>query len=308
MTASKPPLVERQLILSRDQRRKYGVRIKFEVLKSLDIGELDNATLLLPDGPIVTIVPDQMAPWENGRRYMATLEGFSTATAAESAGHRLYQTLLACAVGLNFGMRFQYSSHEPPEVFDRTVAEGIRCFAYGVTYWKQDQFLDELFAAMQSPAADQQTLLSMELFAAAQLEASQRTKFVMAVSALEPLAHQQQLGPTVSAEIDRLLGTFDQTRVPVELRDSLRGRIRELKRESVRQAIKRLCHTWFANEPDAQEAIDRAYQLRSELLHEGNLSDPDVLLAEELRVISYYLRRIYQQELQLRFRAQPYLS
>ena len=169
------------------------MRVKFEVL-TVDIGELDNTTLLLPDGSIVTIAPDEMAPWENGRRYVATLEGFSTATKAEGAGHRFYQSLLACAVGLNFGMRFQYSSHEPPAVFDRTASEGDRCVSYGVSFWPQDRFLDELFAAMTSPAVDQRVLLSMELFAAAQLEASQRTKFVMAVSALEPLAHQLQLG------------------------------------------------------------------------------------------------------------------
>lgn len=112
-TAPKPPAVERQLILSRDQRRKYGAQVKFEVLMSLHIGELDNVSLLLPDGTIATIEPDDMAPWESGRRYIASLEGFATATSAEQAGHRLYQTLLACAVGLNFGMRFQYSTHEP---------------------------------------------------------------------------------------------------------------------------------------------------------------------------------------------------
>lgn len=301
MTALKSPEFERQLILSRDQRRKYGARVTFEVRKSLDIGELDNATLMVPDGTIITIASDQMAPWEGGRRYVATLEGFSTAAAAEGAGHHLCQALLACAVGMKFGMRFRYGSHEPPAVFDRTVSEGCRALAFGVSFWDQDRFLDDFFAAMKSPAADRRVLLSMELFAAAHLEASQRTKFVMAVSALEPLAHQQLLDAEASNEIDRLLATFDSSAVPEELRDSLRGRIKDLKRESVRQALKRLCRHWFATEPEAHKAIDRAYKLRSELLHEGKLSDPDVLLDEELHSISYYLRRIYQQELQLPF-------
>lgn len=303
----KPPAIERQLILAKDQRRKYGVRVRFEVLMNLHIGELDNVTLLLPDGTMATIEPDSMAPWESGKRYIATLEGFATATAAERAGHRLYQTFLACAVGLDFGIRFQYSSHEPPAVFDRTLSEGMRAGGYLTSTWPQDKFIEAMFAALASPSVEQRVLLSLELFAAAKLEASQRTQFVMAVSALEPLAHQQMLGPEASGAIDRLLASFDPLSAPADVRDSLRGRIRDLKRESVRQAIKRLCRRWFADEPAAHDAIDRAYQLRSELLHEGQLSDPDVLLADELRVVSFYLRRIYQQELQLTFRATPFL-
>jgi len=306
--ATKPPAVERQLILSRDQRRKYGARVKFEVLTNLHIGELDNVSLLLPDGTIATIEPDDMAPWESGKRYVASLEGFATATAAEQAGHRLYQTLLACAVGLNFGMRFQYSTHEPPAVFDRTLSEGDRFRGYGTSSWPQDKFLDELFAALASPAVEQRTLLSMELFAAAQLEASQRAKFVMAVSALEPLAQQEKLGPEAIAVIDRFLASFDPASVPAEIRESLRGRIGNLKQESVRQAIKRLCRRWFEDESEAHAAIDRAYQLRSQLVHDGRLSDPDVLLEDELRIVSFYLRRIYEQELQLKFRATPFLG
>ncbi|PTT91045.1 hypothetical protein DBR42_04640 [Pelomonas sp. HMWF004] len=148
----------------------------------------------------------------------------------------------------------------------------------------------------------------MELFAAAQLEGSERTQFVMAVSALEPLAHQEQLGPEVRAVIDGLLDSFDAASVPVEIRTSLRGRISDLKRESVRQAIRRLCKHWFEGESEAFPAIDHAYQLRSQLVHEGQLADPDVLLGGELRVVSYYLRRIFERELQLKFSAAPSLG
>lgn len=307
-TATKPPVIERQLILLRDQRRKYGARVRFEVLTSKHFGELDNVSLLLPDGTIATIQPDEMAPWENGRRYVASLEGFATATAAEQAGHRIYQTLLAVALGQNFGMRFQYSTHEPPAVFDRTLSEGDRFSGYLTSVPAQDKFLDDLFVALKSPTVEQRVLLSMELFAAAQLEGSQRTQFVMAVSALEPLAHQEQLGPEASAVIDGLLDSFDAASVPTEIRVSLRGRIGDLKRESVRQAIKRLCKRWFEGESEAFLAIDRAYQLRSQLVHEGRLTDPDVLLGEELRVVSYYLRRIFELELKLKFSAVPFMG
>ena len=84
--------------------------------------------------------------------------------------------------------------------------------------------------------------------------------------------------------------------MPVHLRDSLRGRLLQLKRESVRQALKRLCGRWFPHDAHAWTVLDRAYGLRSELLHEGRPSDLDILLVQETQIVSNYLRRIYEHE------------
>lgn len=119
----------------------------------------------------------------------------------------------------------------------------------------------------------------------------------MAVSALEPLAEQQDMGAEVSRTVEALCVQFDaNTSIPVGVRESVRGRLLQLKRESIRQALKRLCEKWFPSEPTAWSNIDRAYGLRSELLHEGRPSDLDVLLEVETRNIANYLRRIYQHE------------
>ena len=304
----KPPDEERRLILLRDERRKYGVRVRFDI-SSTELQEFGTTELSLPDGCIARLEQEQTPPWASGQRLLATVVGFPNATKAEAAGRRLCQTLLACAIGLDLGLRFNYSSHEPPEVFDRTATAGSRASGFLTVSWPPSIFMENFLVSLRSPGVNERVALSMELFASAKLEASLRAQFVMTVSALEPLAEQQSFDSDVSSAVDRLVKSFsDDDGVPADLRQSMRGRLLELKRESVNQALKRLCQRWFENEADAQKAIRYAYSLRSELVHEGRLPDPDILLAEELRSVSYYLRRIYEKELGLTFRKTPRLD
>lgn len=300
----KSPPIERQLILAQDQRRKYGTRLTFQVQRSAYIGDLENVTLLLADGTLATIRPKAMLEWEGGRRYEIEVIGFPTASEAEGAGMQMAQALLLCAISLDFGLRLSYHSHEPPSVFDRTISVGATMSGEGYSSWPQKTFLDEFETAFTTPAKDRRLLLSMELFAAAALESNDRARFVMAVSALEPLAAQLDLGPDVSRAVDSLNTQFAlDASVPEAIRHSITGRLLQLKRESVRQALKRLCARWFPSEPSAWTHIDRAYALRSELLHEGRPHDLDVLLYEETQSIGKYLRSIYQHEFGYRLRA-----
>jgi len=118
----------------------------------------------------------------------------------------------------------------------------------------------------------------------------------MAVSALEPLAVQEHLGPEVAAVVDDLVTRLAAaSTIPSNLMHSLEGRLRQLKRESVRQALKRLCAQWLPGEEAAWVQLDKAYALRSEMLHEGRPQDLDILLSEETIKVSNLLRRIYQQ-------------
>ncbi len=295
--ARKSPPIERQLILANDHRRKYGASLSFQVLRAAFIGDLENVTLLLPDGALATIHPVQLMEWEGGKRYEIKIVGFPTASEAEEAGKQLAQALLVCAVSLNFGLRLIYISHEPTSVYDRTISLGISMTGEAYSSWPESVVLEEFERAFLAPQGERRLLLSMELFAASSLESNDRARFVMAVSALEPLAEQVDLGAEVSEAVESLCQTFDkQITVPNHLRESLRGRLLQLKRESIRQALKRLCARWFADDSSAWHALDRAYGLRSELLHEGRPSDLDILLHQETTVVSNYLRRIYQYE------------
>ena len=246
----KPPPIERQLILTCDQRRKYGSRLTFQVQRSAYIGDLENVTLMLIDGTLATIRPGRSLEWEGGKRYEIETVGFPTASEAEAAGMQMAQALLLCAISLDFGLRLSYQSHEPPAVFDRTVNTGA--FSSGEAYqsWPQQIVLDEFAKAIAAPIRDRRLILSMELFAAAALESNDRASFVMAVSALEPLAQQESMGPEVARAVDTLCAQLDgDASVPQNLRQSIRGRLLQLKRESIRQALKRLCERWFPSEP-----------------------------------------------------------
>ena len=292
----KPPQVERKIILSRDQRRKYGVRLVFQVQRAEPIDSLVNFTLFLDDGTLATIEPGRTLSWEGGKRYEITVDAFPTASEAEDAGMRTAQALLLTAVSLNFGLRLNYQSHEPPTVFDRTISAGCSSWGEGGTLWAQEVVLDELSKALAVSLRDRRLLLSMELFVAAALESNDRARFVMAVSALEPLAAQDALGPEVAAVVDDLATRLAAAEsIPPELRESLRARLLQLKQESVRQALKRLCAQWLPGEVTAWAQLDKAYGLRSEMLHEGRPQDLDILLSEETAKISNILRRIYQQ-------------
>lgn len=302
----KPPLQERKLIVARDHRRKYGARLAFQVQLSHYIGELENVTLLIDDGTFATIRPGQVLEWEAGKRYEIEVHGFPTASQAENAGMRIAQALLLTAVSLDFGLLLNYHSHEPPTVFDRTINNGLSLWGGAIAYWPQNVVLEELTRALEVPLKDRRLLLSMELFVAAVLESNDRARFIMAVSALEPLAVQADLGAEVAKIIDDLSEKLGgATTLPAEVRNSLRGRLLELKRESVRQALKRLCAQWLPHDREAWLKLDKAYALRSEMLHEGRPNDLDILLAEETRSISNLLRHIYQQAFDYPLRAVP---
>lgn len=290
----KPPDLERRLVLVNDQRRKYGVRLFFEVQRPEYIGRLDQASLLLEDGTIATIRPASKPSTQAGSWYEISTIGFPKASEAEDAGTRIAQALLLTAISLNLGLRLRYESYEPSSVYDRTISPGMTMYGEGYSCWPEEVFLDEFFSARALPTADHRMLLSMELYAASALESNDRVRFVMAVSALEPLAAQAQLGETACAAIDKAAAVLAaETNLESVLHSSLMQRLTSLKRESIRQALRRICNELLPGDIDAWKTVDSAYALRSQLLHDGQPADLDVLLSVENVAVSRVLRRIY---------------
>lgn len=297
------PQLERQVILAKDHRRKYGAKVVFQVAHARHIADLENVTLLEKSGQLIKITPSPSSDLGNTKQYSISIVGFPRATDAEKAGIQIGQALLLSSLSLNFGLRLVYSTQEPAEVFDRTKSGGMFSGASMHTYWPQDIFLDQFDRAFTMPESDPKLLLSMELFASSQLESNDRTRFVMAVSALEPLGETRKFGSDVSAVVDKLCAEFDKSEVPQDIRNSLRSRLAQLKTESIAQGLRRLCDTWFPGDADAKKAIERAYRLRSELVHEGRLLDRDILLDSEFHKIGSYIRQIYEKICGFEFRA-----
>jgi hypothetical protein len=290
----KPPSEEHALILARDHRRRYGVRVQFQIQSIAHIGDIETATLQLPTGAIATFAPMRMHSWEGGRRLKLTVEGFATAADAEHTGTLAAQALLLTAISCNFGLRLNYHTLQPGEVFDRLASEGASMWGEGVTGWNRELITQEIIDGISRPLLDQRLRLSMELFAAAYLEPNDRARFIMLVSALEPLADQQVLPDSVQRFVSRAVAELDRSSgIESDVQQSLRGRVLQLKSESVRQALFRLCGRWFPGDLAARASLDRAYALRSELLHEGAPGDTDIRFSDESVQVTDYLRRIY---------------
>lgn len=287
-------LHERNLVTTRDGRRPYGAKLVFQVSHAASIGNIEEVSVLLESGAIAAIQPARSASWEGGRKFQVTLDGFLTATTAETEGLRLAQSILLMATSLNFGLRLIYHGHLPAMVYERFRSTGPSAWGEGVDGWSPQIVLEEFIAAYQVGLFDPTIVLSMELYCAALLEPNERARFVTAVSALEPLAKQESLGDGVNAFVDSTLGSLSAApNVDPTLLTSLRGRVEQLRRESVRQALLRCADSWFPGRTDLRRQIDRAYGLRSELLHNGTLTDPDCDLGGETDNIAKILRSIY---------------
>lgn len=295
---------ERAIIFGKPEKRPYGARIEFQVLHVGFLGDMQNATILLDSGAVASLAPARQTSWEGGRRFEFRLEGFSTAAAAEAQGRQLSQAILWTAISLNYGLRLSYRTQEPAAVFERLRSSGASAWAEGSISWNPQVVLQQLVAGFAAPIPDSQTLLSMEIFCSSSLEASDRAAFLTAVSALEPLAEEQALGQAVDAFIDGcLLSLRAAPSIDQQHRASLEGRLNQLRCESIRQALRRFITTRLPDHPTAADVADSVYGLRSELIHNGRLSDYDVDLAAETRKISNLLRLIYSRSLGLSLHA-----
>ena len=286
------------MIFGKPEKRPYGARLEFQVLHVGFLGDIENATILLDSGAVATLAPVRQTSWEGGRRFEFRLEGFSTAAAAEAQGRQLSQAVLWTAISLNYGLRLSYRTQEPAAVFERLRSSGITVWGEGTTSWSPQVVLQQLVAGFAATIPDSQMLLSMEIFSSSSLEASDRAAFLTAVSALEPLAEKQSMGQAVDAFVDGCLLSLraDQS-ISQHHRVSLEGRLHKLRRESIRQALRRIITTKLPDYPTAFDVADSAYGLRSDLIHKGRLSDYDVDLAAETRKISNLLRLIYARSL-----------
>lgn len=292
---SKLPAEERRIIVGQPEKRPYGALLCIHAQTSGALGRAEEVGFSLTTGAFVTVAPTRVAPWEGGKKYLLRLEGFSTATAAEAAGRRLAQSVLWMAISTDVPLRLEYQSYEPVRVFDRNRSEGLRAEGYGEASYRASVVIAEIQEAYTHfPEAEPRVLLSMEIFSGARLEASDRARFLAVVSALEPLAAVQPLGTEVDGFVATCISNLSAVpAIAGRLRRSLEGRLRELGRESVRQALHRTIDNALPGRPDVVAVIDEAYALRSEIIHGGRPADLDVDLQGKTGVVSSAIREIY---------------
>ena len=218
---------ERAIILGQPNKRPYGARVRIHVQTSGALGYAEHVCVPLPTGAFLSFEPTRTAPWEGGKKFIVTLEGFPTAASAEAAGRRLVQALLWTAISTDSSLRLEYLTYEPASVFERNRSNGATCEAFCEAGRSPTVVLGELHNAYaRLPEPDEKLLLSMEIFCAAGLESSQRAVFLALVSALEPLAREAFLGDEVATFVNDCVAQLRTSpTVPSTLKASLEGRL-----------------------------------------------------------------------------------
>jgi hypothetical protein len=159
-------------------------------------------------------------------------------------------------------------------------------------------FADRLREGMTREAAsamhDERLRLAVDVFLSSSLEGSRRGLFLSRVTVLEILAERQPVAQEVVALIERwqaeVTELAGQGQIDVDRANSLRGRLEDLRRESIRRAIRTLVADALGDE-DARKA-DELYSLRSGHLHEGELTEEEVgrLVPDITRLVVQVLR------------------
>lgn len=293
---SQKRLSKRHLIVERADRRPYGSKVGIILSNTYQFGFDGESCLLLSNDLIIRLIPQNNNKFEV-QKFIAVVEGFATATEAEQAGLRFAMSVLWAAVSLKFPLRLEYHTPLPCVVYDRVPRSEGLVLSGGLSNQMLIsgpklivEMLEQTFNS--NVPIDPKLLVSMELFAAARLEATERTRFVGLVSALEPLAEQEKIEQPALLEIveNTLRNVQESLAIPNELKPSLEGRIRELTRESVSQAINRLLRIHLQGDTTALNIVREAYSIRSKILHEGS-TDAD--LSEKSSELEDVIRRLY---------------
>lgn len=302
---SKKRTEEVKVIAESPKRRPYASKISLILGEGLEYGFDGEACLLIDTNYIVRVRPEKEKINEKGKvlqKLTATIEGFDTAGKAEQMGLKLSLALLWTAVSKKWNLKLDYHTPQPCMVFDRTQSTGgLRITGHGTIHVRSSASkVSELINEVLSKEMEfnPKLLISMELFASARLESTERAKFIGLVSALEPLAVQESYD---NEDVDNLISSFiskinEAKTIPENIRSSLIGRASSLSSESISQAIARFVGKYFPENTKIIKSVKEAYDIRSSILHEGTF---DADLDEKGKFLEDAIRHIYSQILGL---------
>lgn len=234
------------------------------------------------------------------------LHAFSSASEADRAGKLFAFSLLWFAASSAVTISFRRRTGDYPfAVRDRTRGSLLSANATAFAFRR---ITPEALCSIAGQAFDigrdvsPSLFTSMEFFAASRLETTDRACFVTMMTALEALATQSEYGDEVESLLSTLAQTVHESPIfsaddpdKMALRNSLSGRIRDLRRESVRQAIIRAVKSRITDE-NVFHFVDEAYAVRSKILHEGHRAEDLHSIIQRLESV---MRQIYSAELGL---------
>lgn len=252
----------------------YAVRFILRLGSNVEITLVDGEASVLFGAEAVLVIKKIRDLPHHQMEVQLDVEAFSSASDAERAGQLLTFSLMWLApskrVTIDFARR---TGPWPFAVRNRTLSEGTQVWGGGYAFHKLEPtaLASEVARAYGLGFAPTDALLtSMQFFASSGLESSEVARFIAIMTALEALAEQQEYGSEIEAVLRELAKQVEQnTSVSdVSVRNSLASQIRNMKRESVSKAIRRLVEKHI-NDKDTLKFVNDSYEARSRLLHDG---------------------------------------
>jgi hypothetical protein len=158
--------------------------------------------------------------------------------------------------------------------------------ARGVSVVSSDRLLDSLqaVASLGAPPDGSQLALACDLYSQAMFETSQAARFISLVTAIEALVKRGRFSQAIrevlrTAEAAALAELEQMKPLPdASTLNSIRGRFRDLQRESITQAFRRLARTYgnsqgYGDSGTPEEFAASVYSLRSRIVHGESVSD-----------------------------------
>ena len=279
----------------------YGAQVGVILDETDNFNFAGEASLLLDDKQsIVRVVPCREKICYKGRisqKLDLYVEWFATVEEAEEKKSKLLLALLWAAISRKHPLLLDYQTSL---IYDRTHQHGGTIGGVSaqlhvkMSSCRLVELVNQIFSD-ENIEVEEKLLVSMELFTSAKLETSDRAKFVGLVSALEPLAQPEHYA---NQELEKLVNSFvkqlTDTSIPDNIKRSVEGRIRALKKESISQAIQRIVQESLPANEKAVSIIKDAYNIRSTILHDGS-TDAD--LEQKSNEIENIIRQIYSHRL-----------
>lgn len=273
----------------------YGLRLRFNLPSDSNIQEKSTELelLQLPDGRPLTLHALSADSIADCAKLSVRAGGFASEQEARACAQRVRNALLICGaitqIGIDVGQD-KAASRLGDAVRDRWRKEGKRLLddVHGISVFPEDlpvrfvsgwarvvrglraeEFVGQFRRALEAVTElSSRKALSLELYAASKFESSQRARFVTLVSAVEALAEQEYEDRQILDHVESLIeATKEKLEAPA--RDQLLSRLGQLKRWSIARACKEMVTEHLG--PKEAEAFAYAYDVRSEILHEGRV-------------------------------------
>lgn len=116
-------------------------------------------------------------------------------------------------------------------------------------------------------------MLSFELYNSSHYEKSIRSKFLTLILAVESLLELENRQDDVQKLVDQLKQIVQNSAINKEEKNSIRGTLKWLYKESIGQGLKRLSDTFLYDKEyggvPAKKFLSKCYDVRSQLVHNG---------------------------------------